>query len=809
MRSFAGPGARLLAFLVLAIESTATRVNTSIVKHRDWAFSLALSAIAFFPTLLSRGTTGGYLYTPDTLAWYVPTLSKLHSLISHGHLVALDYGIYNGSSDFFVSPIFPYFNPVVLLYAFLTPSSWSAGPAVISAVAAILIVHIFIACLFTLKVLQELVGVRFASACIGATLFAYSFQMLHATIQLSFVASAAFIPWAVYSVTRCATSSDSGSIVRAAVPVLFCLLGGYLPVAGFCVGTAALAAAWLLLLEREETATRRTRVVLRAVSPFFIVLVVVAPLLYSIYDYHASALSSLPITVELAAHDLAESPRSVLRFLWSHVPIPSRNFESAYYVGLPALAVLSSYLLLRSPAKALKAYQDRLFWLCAATFLIVVVATFGNHSALSDMFFYFLPQVGKMHNYARFLLPAQFLLAIAIALACEGLLRARPIRVAKVIAAFFVLLMFGVAYALSAFPEASKAALFNEYLVVEALFAAVVGVAFLAPGRATAGIVLWLVFAATSLDGFYDYQTTRFTLASQRALKPLVLDDVVKSDFITYLRRTYVDRSVIKYIDMTGVWQPGVVGSPEWFPKNYPGLLVEQIRLSSFSGYPDHVIERQDFSKLFPNENAPNHEPDWAVVEAAGAEFFVALEKDLKENRAYPLLIASYSRARPETTYRFSNGLVAVPFEFTDSSKQPASIVFANEVFRVVGKDRGRREGGSSRSDAPDFSALTTEFNFANSASIDFANSAPATVQYRYSYNPRLSFRLNGKRVLPHIADGLMSVDVPSGTNRVEVHYDHYALALFWLLYALLAATATACSIFAWRLDVRRRLAWR
>jgi len=59
------------------------------------------------------------------------------------------------------------------------------------------------------------------------------------------------------------------------------------------------------------------------------------------------------------------------------------------------------------------------------TYFLIALCTYGDYSALSDLVFYFVPQIGKMHIYQRFYLLANFLMMIAIGLMLKAVVSSR------------------------------------------------------------------------------------------------------------------------------------------------------------------------------------------------------------------------------------------------------------------------------------------------------------------------------------------------------------------------------------------------
>ena len=68
---------------------------------------------------------------------------------------------------------------------------------------------------------------------------------------------------------------------------------------------------------------------------------------------------------------------------------------------------------------------------------------------ISDFVYYLIPQVGKMHIYQRFLLPANLLFALMLALMLKAVVVARPLIALRLVLAVLLLATVATAYILS------------------------------------------------------------------------------------------------------------------------------------------------------------------------------------------------------------------------------------------------------------------------------------------------------------------------------------------------------------------------
>lgn len=926
-----------------------------VVRHRNVLFSLAATIIFFGPALFTAGTYAHYLFSGDVMGWYTPTLEKTHWLLSHGVLTGLDYSRYNGSSDFWLTPIFFYFHPLVILHGLLVPAQYVTTLGAGFALLVICAVHVFIASQATMVLLQRHFGTGFGLSVAGSVMFAFSLHMVNALFQPSFLLCASVVPWVILGALDHVERGTRGSLVLAALPVILCLLGGYMPLGGACLLLCvAFIAAKVLYADAPPSLAAGLARLVPGITPFLLAAVVTAPIVIAIFDFHSASFAARDVSVQFAAHDLAEVPPNIIRFLSPSLPIHTPYYEFSY-VGCAALVMVAAlFFLAPGVAAALTGMETRMLQFCIAAYVLTVFATLGNFSPVSDLVFYLVPQVGKMHIYQRFLLPAQLLLAVALVLMLKAVVLVRPVPVLRKLTSALVVLAFAIGWWITAEPTVASKWLLNPYVVVEVMLAAALAFTLLTSSAAAVLAVAAIALGFTSLDRMFDLSVRTGSIAVHRPQKQMTLDVDRISDFVQYLQKRYPKRAVIKYVDITPIWHDVGV---ETFPKNFPYLVLQQVNLSSYTGTPTHISARRDYGMKMPQEGVGILNPSWEYVDHSGADFLIAREKELSSGKAGPVLQEAYSRAKPEDLYRLPLGVVAMDLGLLHSNREPAT--FDNGFVRVVGPgeaveslrnlakgakasqssevggasaaraidgntngdfnnasvthtnadadawwevDLGREEAidsiriwnrvdccgnrlrdfwvfisptpfspretvkdilqrsevwkrpgvrpnpsirikadgtrgryvriqlagthsmeeaymslaevevfATSRTVGSDaarpkptgFKPIGFVSNFANHSRFEFETASKVDVQYLFSANPRLVFKVDGKRVESREVDGLLTISVPPGRHEVEIQYRHPLLALWWLVWAAFLAL---CAVLA----VRRGIAgWR
>lgn len=925
-----------------------------VVRRRNLLFSLGTTVVFFGPALFTAGTYAHYLFSGDVMGWYTPTLEKTHWLLSHGVLTGLDYSRYNGSSDFWLTPIFFYFHPLVILHGLLVPAQYVTVLGAGFAILVICAVHVFIASQSTLVLLQRHFGMGFGLSVSGAVLFAFSLHMVNGLFQPSFLICASLVPWVILGALDHVERRARTSLALAALPVVLCLLGGYMPLGGACLAmcVAIIAAKVLYADAPPSLAAGLTRLV-PGITPFLLAVVITAPIVIAIFDFHSASFAARDVSVQFAAHDLAETPSAIVRFLSPSFPIRTLYHEFSF-VGCAALAlVVGLFFLTPGVASALTGMETRMLHFCLAAYTITVFVVLGNFSPASDLVYYLVPQVGKMHIYQRFLFPAQLLLAIALVLMLKAVVLVRPIGVLRKTTAALVVLAFAMAWWLNSDGPAATKWMINPYVIIEVMMAAVLAATLLTSNAAAVFVVAAFAFGFSSIDRMFDFSVRSGSIAVHRPLKQMTLDVDRIDDFVRYLKDRYRDRAMVKYVDITPIWHADGV---ETFPKNFPYLVLQKINLSSYTGTPTHISARRDYGMKMPQEGVGILNPSWEYVDHSGADFVIAYEKEIASGKAGPVLQEAYKRAKPGDIYQLPLGVIAMDLALTHSNREPAT--FDNGFVRVVGPgeaieslrnlakgakaSQSSEVGGASASRAVDgktdgdfnngsvthtnadqhawwevdlgheepidsvriwnrvdccgnrlrdfwvfispnpfspretvqdilkrsdvwkrpgvrpnpsirikadgtrgryvriqlagthaieeayismaevevfstaagatpgarqkpagFKPIGFVSNNANHARFEFETASKVDVQYLFSYNPRLVFKVDGRRVESREVDGLLTISVPPGRHEVEIQYRHPLLALWWLVWmgflGLCGVLAVLRGLAGWR----------
>ena len=132
------------------------------------AISILVAVLAFYPQLRNGSIDAGILYTGDVLGFYLPAMMKAHSLIHQGVWSgAIDYSTFNGGSEFFLTPNFFSYHPLMVLFGVFAPSKSVTLHFTGWCLIAMLCIHYGIATYFSLGLLSKHCRLPFCYALLG------------------------------------------------------------------------------------------------------------------------------------------------------------------------------------------------------------------------------------------------------------------------------------------------------------------------------------------------------------------------------------------------------------------------------------------------------------------------------------------------------------------------------------------------------------------------------------------------------------------------------------------------------------------
>jgi hypothetical protein len=648
-------------------------------QSSEFLFALVMTTIFYFPSLRNGSRDAGFLYGGDVLGFYWPYIAKLQSLLSRHQFVALDFSQFNASADFFLAANFFPCHPLFVVWSLLSSPETTTFQAAGRILVIALAIHSFIACYFTLRLLTKFFGLDFWTAAFAAAAFAFSIYAINAHGEPMFVFCASVVPWAAYAALDYEEHRGIRRLLMAAFPVLIGFLAGYIPLGIACLGISALIVGVRLFLLNDQgsaLATRASRY-FAALLPFCLGSVVAAPYLLEVFFFLKASPSASRASLFYSAHQLAEMPQSILRALSYRAGIPGPFNEFSITWGLIAIAVTAIFLLSSRTLDTLSRREWTILKSAGFVYAAIALSIFGHHSVVSDMVFYFIPQVGGMHIYQRFLLPGQLLFAVMIALMLKALIDARPVLGLRIAFALFTTAAFAVAFYVLHHPAPASSIGLNNYLVFELMLAALCMAALLVPDKTFAYVAAIALFALPALDVMYDRSQGGSTFEAQVTRHGVMLNEGLRRGVVDYLERFRSEgKDLIKYVDITPRWRKDGV---ETFPKAFPEFVLQDVALCPYSGWNFYLSSRADYMATIPYEADGCFHPDWERLRTSGADFVVALESDL------PKVAPMTGKLGPSDTYKLPDGVVLAPLASSRLRSRPSEdALYDNGYVRVV-----------------------------------------------------------------------------------------------------------------------------
>jgi hypothetical protein len=639
---------------------------------KAFLFSLVCTLIFFFPSLTHHSSSAGYLYTGDVLGFYWPSTIKMQQLISHLHFSAIDIGVFNGASDFYPTPNYFGVQPFLVIYSLfsgpLKPTQEDVGHALVTAMA----LQVFLSCYFTVRIGQRFMDLPLGAAAVAAVVFNFGPGMLSGLGEPEYLFAVGPLPWVIYSALAFERRPSLLALPWAMFPTVGLLLGGYMPLGVASLFLAVAVIVFLVMTDEEaRPVSEKVFRLVVAFTPMACAVVVAAPYMIEVLRFMKASPSAHFVSLLYSAHDLAEAPQDILRLFSLNWRVPGPFAEMSVYLGPVGAYIALLFLVSPSAGRALSPREwNRLVWMFAG-YALTCLSIYGIYSAVSDMVFHFVPQVGGMHIYQRFLYPGGLLSGLALALMLTALVRAEAAVLYRIGAAVCLLLAFYVAYKVAFHPEAWDKLGINNSLVIELIILALFACALIIPQPGAKMAFAVCLVALPLLNNMYGYSRTGHDLSDLGPKQQILLDPQTQSAIADYMRAHQPHKDLIKYADVTPLWAGGV----EPFSKSFPYLVQNRVALSSYSGFNTYLTPPGDYMAMMPIAPSLDMQPEWRYVRRTGGDFVVAPEAKL------PALASSGLIADTQTGVMHLPGAVAVAPLIPDG--QLDEPVYDNGYFRV------------------------------------------------------------------------------------------------------------------------------
>ncbi|WP_026319247.1 discoidin domain-containing protein [Amorphus coralli] len=661
-----------------ALSALTVRAYDSVRAYPNFTTSLLLTLVFFYPSLRAGGGTAGLLFTGDVLGYYWPTLAKMQDLLSGFHFWALDINLFNGSSEFYLPANFFGAHPLFVLLGLLSApfpiGYFDVGWFLVFAVA----LESFFACYYLLMLAQRDFGLSFGTSVFAATFYVFGFSTIDALETPMFIFCFAMVAPCAYAMMRFQDRPSLCLLPWAALPALVMFLGGYIPLglASALLALAIVAVRIFLFSPTCLASIDRVKRFALACIPVALASVVVAPFMLASYLYLAETPSPTRPDLFYSAHQLGDLPHMALRLLSSSLEVPGHDYVFPVHWGLVAVYIAVVFLLSPRASRNLTSDEWRLLKLLLAGYFATLLATFGSYSPISDAVYYFVPQIGGMHLYQRFLFAANVLLGLSLGVMLQGIVRSEATPVLRFGAIVSIAVFLAAGFAQAHFSAATESVGLGQALVFELLVVVILASVLLAPGQRFRFAAATVLVLLVPLNAMYERSRGNHDRATVAAQQPAMLDPQTQQAIVDYLKQ-YSDRDLVKYVDLTPLW----AGSPEefWdhheeaFPKSFPYLVLKDLDLGSYGGFSFYLAPPADYMKVMPVRGQYELQPDWDYARRTGAEFVV-----LRSDALVSLIDAGLVSDDVEP-FRLPDGVIITPLVAMDATR----VLYENGYFQV------------------------------------------------------------------------------------------------------------------------------
>ncbi|MBV9505494.1 MAG: discoidin domain-containing protein [Acidobacteriia bacterium] len=640
--------------------------------------ALVVAFVFNYPALRNRSYNAGYMFTGDILGFYWPSLFKIRNLIAHGHFTAIDFSHYNGSAAFFLAPnlfsVYPVFVVGSLLSAFFKVNANHIERLLTWTIA----LNFFLAIYFSIRLTMRFLDWDVWQASLAGVFFGCSIYFVVSLGEPTFLFCAAPIPWIAYAGLRFVQSPSKSAFLLASVPVVFSLLGGYLPLGIAATAFGLMTALLVFWIGSGSLQAFQFSSLLRLVAPAIGAIALTSPFLADSYRFLKDSPSDQTPNLFYSAHQLSDLPQAILRMFSYRYKVPGPITEMSAWVGVIGLMILVLFFFRKDIAEGLERAEVHAIAVCIGLYSLFVLITYGEFSPLSDAFFYFVPQLGNMHIYQRFLMMSHIFLALALAIMLNGLTRSHRPESGRTALILTGIGLFAAAFAVARYTENAKTAGLTGYIVFELLGLFLFLALYRTGNRSVIFLSALVLMNLPALSVMYDWSLETQDRGHIARRNPVDLDEQLQSRIVQFMRK-YSKKDLVKYVDLSPMWN---AGSLPPFPKSFPYWVENQISLSSYHGFNFYLSGRSDYESFMPigadpATHYPILAPNWQWLESTGADFAIVDAAALGQGAIPDSLLA----ADPAARLPIPNNLVIVPL--AQEFMEPAAVYFDNGVFRV------------------------------------------------------------------------------------------------------------------------------
>lgn len=526
----------------------------------------------------------GFMQIADVRYVYFPQFVQGYFRFWNGGQHGIDFFTHGGATSWSMRVNLGTNYPVYLLsYLLFDLANLRIAKAIFVLIHGL---HVFVAIFFAICL-----GRRFLGLSRGASvLFALSYGLSSAAstqlVQTFFFYQAMLVPMLAYVFCYLLFVRRLPWIIIGAAPVVIYMLTNYPPMmlAGLiCAYAVAVFVAYVRIgrylgvrtaLRRLAFPTASALIAAGFAAPFY-----VAEFLY--FKSVAEPKNSLADV----AHSAAMTYTDLLLGFTTHLKSSGASEVYLYWGLIPAAILLIAFLKLAVEPMRHRRFLISALWGSLAIHGFVLLLAIGKSTILSDIFYYAVPVLGRMHIYERYVLFSQLFWSLAIAIAATVVMTNATERQRLLILVFGL----GTGVALVAWLLGSPSALVKPDRVLPEIVFFMAAIVILAFGRTSASIgALAIPICLVSLSAGYQYQR-----------EPLSYQNVASQPHIDHSAQT-----VNRLVTLLTPADPAIVlpkvlnlsdSVDSFFPYNYSWLTSWKRKFVNFGGYDSVLAMDQDY----------------------------------------------------------------------------------------------------------------------------------------------------------------------------------------------------------------------
>jgi hypothetical protein len=693
-----------------------------------------------------------YAVSSDGGLGFTPGLANLAYHLKYHSLKGIDFFTGNGASEFFVRANFSIFYPLTILFATILKAS--TFKAAVLVCFLLVYTHVFLAFLFL-----QLLGTQFFTlskleSIFFAIMVVFSYVFAMNLFEQVFLMSYALFPMILYAMLISPFIEKKLGLLLLSLIYFSDIFVGYLPLPLFGILFSFLFSLCYIYFIHPEAYPNKRLALIRLLIPLLIAFLFAAPGCLAIVHYISYASTPGLKGLDYGAYSIPEYIKHFVLSLFTDVNHP----ESMLLLGPLFTFIWATFLLAlnKTPFMGQPVYRQ-LFKFALIFSGITILISFGKALHLSTVFYYLVPAFGDMHQYQRYFGFGILFLMLATTFAFRFIMDALPLRLLKLMIAILLIatLMISVdLYYLHAPPLSSlifSESVLTQYFLLFLLFISLV--IFEKKGR-------WIAASTVAiLIGLNTVYSTQITVPNGY-LNTIVLDkNANENQNLIAFFKAYSHKELIKYVNLSS-------NIFTYIPLNYPWMVADQIKLSTYLGYEPHLAVDNAYRARIHGYGAV--EIDW--LSRTGADFVIY---DKEAYQQFKNFIDTHTEANIRSPLSNDNVIAKLKPSFTTYMPGYSPDVFDNGYIELL-----------HTTESPiitDFTASTSAIQF--NLKINDSNSR---LVLPFFANRHLKLYLNGALAAFKKEQDMYYYDFNQGPREYTVSIDYYYLPLNIFLYSML-----------------------